>query len=116
MTEENPYRTPGQLIQALLDERGWTKAVLAAVLGVSGTVVSRIISGQRPVDAQTAIALSEVFGIPAERFIALQGAYDLARAEIEVVPDPGRAARARLYADYPIKEIVKRGWIDVDDV
>lgn len=116
MTEETPFRTPGQLVQSLLDERGWTKVVLAAVLGVSPTIVQRIIGGQRPVDAKVAIALSEVFGEPAERFMELQASYDLARAQIELIPDPGLAARARLYAELPVREMARRGWIEVGDL
>ena len=108
------FRTPGQLIHFLLNERGWTKSVLAVVLGVSPAAITRIVSGQRPVDAKTAIALSEVFGVPAETFLSLQASYDLARARIEAIPDPRRAIRARLYGDLPVKEMAKRGWIDVD--
>ena len=50
------------------------------------------------------------------RFLVLQGTYDLAKAKIETVPDPGRAVRARLYSDLPVKEMARRGWIDVKDI
>jgi len=105
------YRTPGQLIDALLTERGWTKRVLAIVLGVDEAVVTRMVNDKRAIDAPMAIQLSEVFGVPAERFLDLQAALDLAVARFKLVPDPGRANRAALFGDLPIGDMIKRGWL-----
>lgn len=110
------YRTPGQLVAALLEERGWSQAILAAVLDLSPTIVTRIVNNQRAVDADTALALGEVFGVSPKRFLILQGRYDLAKAKIENIPDPDRAIRAQLYSDLPVAEMVRRGWIDVPEV
>jgi HTH-type transcriptional regulator/antitoxin HigA len=114
MDEE--YRSPGQLVTALLRERGWTKRVLAIVLGVDETGVNRLTADKRPVDAEMALTLEEVFGVPAERFLELQKSYDLAKARIVARPDPARATRAYLYGDLPIAEMIKRGWISARDV
>lgn len=114
MDEE--FRTPGQWIEALLIERGWTQRLLAVVLGMDGTGVNKIVAGKRPVTPEFAVVLEEVFGEPAERFLALQRSYDLAKARITVRPDPKRATRAQLFADLPIGEMIKRGWLDADDV
>lgn len=108
-------RTPGQLISELLRERGWTNRVLAVVLGVSDPIVSKIASDKRPIDAVMALALEDVFGIPAQRFVDLQGSYDLAKARIEFRPDPKRALRANIYGRLPIAELIKRGWIELED-
>ncbi|MGV2980691.1 hypothetical protein ACERNI_10845 [Camelimonas sp. ID_303_24] len=108
-------RTPGQLITELLRERGWTNRVLAIVLGVNDPIVSKLASDKRPVDAAMAIALEEVFGIPAQQFVSLQASYDLAKARIETRPDPKRAIRANIYGGLPVAEMIKRGWIDTDD-
>jgi len=110
------FRTPGQLIDALLKERGWTKRVLAVVLGMDETGVNRIVSDKRPVDASMALALEELFDVRAERFLDLQKSYDLAKARIEARPNPGRAVRASLFGSLPISEMIKRGWIDTTDV
>ncbi|MGH7482212.1 MAG: HigA family addiction module antitoxin [Longimicrobiales bacterium] len=110
------YRTPGQLVAALLEQRGWSQAILAAVLDLSPTIITRIVNNQRAVDAETALALGEVFGVSPKRFLILQGQYDLAKAKIEKVPDPDRAVRAQLYSDLPVAEMVRRAWIDVPDV
>jgi HTH-type transcriptional regulator/antitoxin HigA len=114
MSEE--YRSPGQLITALLVERGWTKRVLAIVLGIDETGVNRLAADKRPVDAAMALALEEVFDVPAERFLGLQKSYDLAKARIVTRPDPARATRAYLYGDLPVAEMIKRGWIAAESV
>jgi HTH-type transcriptional regulator/antitoxin HigA len=110
------FRTPGQLIKALLEDRGWTQDVLSVVLGISQSAVARLATDRTPIDAERAIALSEAFSVPPQRFLNLQKEYDLERARIESPPDPRRAIRAQLYSDLPIREMAKRGWISVDNV
>lgn len=116
MTETEDFRTPGQYVGALLDERGWSQAVLAIVLGLTPSMVQRIVSDKRPIDAELALSLSEVFGVPAERFVALQQSYDLAKARLEARPDPKRASRARLFGSLPVAEMISRGWLGLDDI
>lgn len=110
------YRTPGQLIAALLAERGWTQRTMAIILGMDETGVNRLVADKRPVDAALAIALEELFKIPAERFLELQKKYDLAKARIATRPDPQRATRALLYGELPVAEMIKRGWITAESV
>ncbi len=108
-------RTPGQLIAELLSERGWSNRVLSMVLGVSEPIVSKMVGDKRPVDAEMALFLEEVFGVSAEQFVALQTQYDLAKARLEVRPDPKRSMRAAIYGNLPVAEMIKRGWIEVED-
>jgi HTH-type transcriptional regulator / antitoxin HigA len=110
------YRTPGQLIKALLEQKGWTQRILAIVLDMDETVLSEYARDKRGIDAKMALALEEVFGEPAERFLEIQQSFDLATARITTRPDPGRATRARLYGDLPVAEMIKRGWIDAEGV
>ncbi|MCX5721854.1 MAG: ImmA/IrrE family metallo-endopeptidase [Nitrospirae bacterium] len=116
MHADNNYRTPGQLIEELLILRGWSKRVLAIVLGIDETVISKIISGKKAVDADFALLVGDVFSTPAEKFLELQKVYDLAQARIIARPDPGRATRAHLFGDLPVSEMIKRGWLDADDI
>jgi HTH-type transcriptional regulator/antitoxin HigA len=117
MSRENTaFRTPGQLIQKLLDDRNWSKRSLAMILGVGEATVTRLVGGKQPVDADLAVILEEVFGTPAEHFLALQRDFDLAQARIVAQPDPGRATRAALYGDLPLAEMIKRGWLDAENV
>lgn len=115
-TDSERFRTPSHLIDALLAERGWTNRLLSIVLGIDENSVSRIVTGKRAIDAELAITLEEVFGVPAERFLEIQQSYDLAKARISVRPDRARAMRAHLIGGLPIAEMNKRGWIDAKDV
>lgn len=105
------YKTPGQLIEALLAELGWSQRTLAMVIGKGDAAVNKIISGKQSLDAETALLLEEVFAVPAERFLQLQKDYDLAIAKAVARPDPARARRAQLFGGLPIAEMAKRGWL-----
>ena len=106
------YRTPGQLIAALLAERGWTQRVLGIVLGVGDPVVAKMANDKRAIDAEMALQLSEVFGVAPEEFLYRQKDYELAVARFKVLADPGRATRATLFGELPVADMIKRGWID----
>src|SRR5260221_10067539 len=116
MQPKRQYNTPGQLIQDLLDKRGWTQRVLAVILQADETGINKIIAGKRPVDAELALALSEVLHEPAESFLELQKHYDLVQARILSRGDPERSTRAHLFGNLPVAEMIKRGWLDADDV
>ena len=105
------FKTPGQLIEWLLAERGWSKKVLSIVLAMDEAGLSRVISSKRPLSAELAVALEEVFEVPAERFMALQKSFELAQARIAAQPDPKRATRAKLFGGLPVNEMIKRGWL-----
>lgn len=112
-----PPRIPGQLIAELLEARGWTKRVLAIVLGQDETALNKIIAGKRSVTADLALSLGEVFDVPPERFLDLQASYDLARARLISRPDPRRTTRAHLFGGLPVTEMIRRGWLrGVEDV
>lgn len=115
MNIEN-FRTPGQLIEALLEERGWSNRVLATVLEVEETGISKLISAKKAITPELAISLEEVFGVPAEHFLTLQRNLDLAKARIITRPNPSRAIRAKIFSDLPVVEIIKRGWLNVEDI
>ena len=109
------FTMPGQLIAQLLEERGWTQRTLAVVLEKDESTVNKIIAGKGSVTTDTALALQDVFGVEAERFLELQRKYDLAVARITARPDRGRATRATLFGDLPITAMMKRGWIPTSD-
>ncbi|WP_448501743.1 HigA family addiction module antitoxin [Sphingomonas sp.] len=110
------YRTPGQLIEALLESRGWTKRALALILDMGEGSLNKIISGQSRVSASFALVLEEVFGVEAKKFLELQHEYDLAKARIEAMPDPYRAGRATIYGDLPVANMIERGWVVAESI
>jgi len=61
-------------------------------------------------------ALGQALGLAPDHFVALQRAYDLAVAG---EPEAGITARATMLKTYPIREMVRRGWLrsaTVDDL
>ena len=109
-------RTPGQLIKQLLKERDWNQRVLSIILGVDESIINKTVSDKRRVDAQMALMLGECFNIEPDRFLDLQKSYELAMARIVAQPDKGRATRATLFGDLPVSDMIKRGWLDADNV
>ena len=110
------FKTPGQLIESLLVERGWTQRTLALVIGKGEAAINKIMLGKQSLDAETALLLEDVFGIEAQRFLALQRDYDLAIARASARPDPSRSNRAHLFGGLPIAEMAKRGWLGAVNV
>lgn len=100
---------PGEFIKEELDARSWNQRDLAYILGCSEQAVNMIISGKRGISSEMAKALGQAFSVPSELFSNLQTAYDLART---CEPDINIAKRARIQSKYPIREMIKRRWIE----
>lgn len=109
------HTKPGELIEQLLNDRGWTKRTLSIVLEKGESTVNKIISGKSAVTTDVALALEDIFNVDAEKFLELQRKYDLAIARISAKPDRERATRAALFGDLPIAAMVKRGWLQTQD-
>jgi HTH-type transcriptional regulator / antitoxin HigA len=103
---------PGYYLKEEMEARGWLQRDLAFILGIPEQAVNIILSGKRGISPDMARALGDAFDVPAEFFANLQKAYDLSRAQ---QPNPGVAVRARMQGSYPIREMIKRGWIDDAD-
>jgi len=113
MIENETFKTPGQLLTHLLKEREWSNRLLSSVTGLEESSVSRMLQDNKPMTAEAAVVLEEVFGIPAERFLSLQKTFDLAKARFTVTPDPARASRAQVLGGLPIQEMISRNWLKV---
>ena len=103
---------PGFYIREELEAREWTQRDLAYILGTPEQAVNMIISGKRGISPEMAKALGDAFDVSPVLFINLQRAYDMVRAR---EPDPGVARRARLQSAYPVREMIKRGWLQDTD-
>ena len=103
---------PGEFIREELEAREWSQRDLAFILGISEQAVNVIISGKRGISPEMAKALGQAFGVSAEYFANLQKAYEMSNAR---EPDPAVARRAVLQGSFPIREMIRRGWlIDTD--
>ncbi|AZO29649.1 HigA family addiction module antitoxin [Mesorhizobium sp. M1B.F.Ca.ET.045.04.1.1] len=99
---------PGEFIREELDARGWSQRDLAYILGVQEQAINPIISGKRGISPEMAKALGDAFDVSPEYFANLQQAYEMANAH---APDPGVARRAHLQSVYPVREMIRRGWL-----
>jgi HTH-type transcriptional regulator / antitoxin HigA len=103
---------PGHFIREELEAREWTQRDLAYILSVPEQSVNQIILGKRGISPEMAKALGDAFEVSPEFFANLQKAYDLSRAR---EPDPSVKRRARLQFAYPVREMIKRGWLEDTD-
>ncbi len=75
--------------------------------------MSRLIDDKKPITAEIAVLLEDVFELDANVLLDLQKDFDLAKARYTVTPDPKRASRAKLLNDLPISEMISRGWLSI---
>lgn len=101
---------PGEFLREELEERGWTQADLADIMGRPLVLVNEIISGKRGITPETAKGLAAAFGTSAELWMRLDADWQLRKVSPDE-PDPV-AQRARVYARAPIREMIRRGWIE----
>jgi HTH-type transcriptional regulator/antitoxin HigA len=109
MAKTLPIDHPGTFIAEELEERGWAQADLAYILDVDNGQLNRLIKGNTDITPDSAVALGEAFDMPAEFFLNLQKMYDLQKAR---KADPGVRTRASWLAVFPVREMIKRGWIE----
>jgi HTH-type transcriptional regulator / antitoxin HigA len=104
---------PGQFIQEELDARGWTQRDLAFILGTEETALNKIIKGKTGISLEMSKALGNAFGVDEDFFANLQKTYDLDHTP---AADPAIARRASLQNEYPVREMIKRGWLNNTEV
>lgn len=108
----NDATHPGEFIREELEERGWSQRDLAFILGVAENSVTQLLNGKKGISTEMALSLADAFNVSADFFNNLQWAYDKSRAR-QVAPDVAR--KARMQSVYPLREMIKRGWIEETD-
>ncbi len=103
---------PGEFIKDELEARDWTQVELSEILGRDKRLVNELVLGKRAITPETAKALAEAFGTSAELWMNLESAYQLGRSK---AVDNVISRRSTLYQLAPIKEMVKRHWIEWSD-
>lgn len=104
---------PGEFIRDELEARGWSQRDLAYILGTTEQAVNVIVSGKRGISPEMAKALGQAFDVSPEYFASLQQMYEMANAR---APDPGISRRAALQNVYPVREMIKRGWLEDTEI
>jgi len=101
---------PGEFLKDALDELGWSQTELAEIIGRAPRVVNEIVLGKRAITPDTAKEIGAALGTSAQYWLNLETAYQLSKA----APVPDSITReAELRRRFPVRELTKRGWLDV---
>lgn len=99
---------PGVFLEEEIEERGWSQIDLAEIIGKTPSDINLIINGKRSITPETAIAFGDAFGTGAELWMNLETQYQLSQAEYK----QDVSLKAELYDKYPVREMIRRGWIE----
>ncbi len=104
---------PGDFLKEELDKRGWTQVELSEILARPPRLISEIVSAKRAITPETAKGLAAALSTTAEFWMNLETSYRLSKASFDASNIVAR--RARLYAKFPIKEMLRRKWVEASD-
>ncbi len=104
---------PGEFLKEELEARNWNQIELAEVIGRPVKLVNEIILGKRAISPETAIQLGDALSTGPEFWMNLESLYQLSKVTNKQENEVSR--RARLYERFPVREMVKRGWIGASD-
>jgi HTH-type transcriptional regulator/antitoxin HigA len=100
----------GEFIREEIEARGWTQGDLAQIMDRPLRLVNELIAGKKQITLETARGLAKAFGDNDPLYwINLDAAYRLAQLAPE---DESVDRRARLYSKFPVRELMKRHWIE----
>ena len=83
---------PGEILEEELEARGMSRQDLAARMAADPRAIDEIISGEKAIDAETAVGLANALGIGARYWIGLEADYATARARNETTAATRAAA------------------------
>lgn len=103
---------PGEFLKEEIEARGWTQIELADIMGRPTRLVNEIIAGKRAITPETAIQLGNALDTGPELWMNLESQYQLSKVASS---DDLVARRARLYTLFPVREMIKRRWIEATE-
>lgn len=112
LSKNLPVPHPGNYLRDELEARGWSQRDLAFVIGVPEQGLNPIITGKRGISPEMAKLLGDAFDQAPEYWMNLQRMHELSKAP---QPDPDISRRARLQDHFPVREMIKRGWLTKSD-
>ena len=105
-------KSPGQVIREKLEANNWSQVELAEIMGRHRNLVYELILGKRALTPEVAKDLGEAFGNDPQYWMNLESAYQLANIQ---KTDDSISRRSKLYQKFPIKDMVKRNWIEYSE-
>jgi HTH-type transcriptional regulator / antitoxin HigA len=101
---------PGEFIREEIEARGWKQEDLAKIMGRPLQAVNELIVGKKQITPETALGLAKAFGDDdALYWMKLDNIYRLSKAK---PIDDSVSRRAKLYSIFPVREMIKRKWIE----
>jgi HTH-type transcriptional regulator/antitoxin HigA len=100
---------PGEFLREELEARGWSQTELAEIIGRPVRLINELIAGKKAITPETAIQLGDSLGTGPELWMNLESQYQLSKVQVS---DGLIARRAKLYERFPVREMIKRGWIE----
>jgi HTH-type transcriptional regulator/antitoxin HigA len=110
MTSRTPAEVfpPGEFLADELEARGWTQTEFAEIIRRPQKLVNDIIHAKRSVTPETAADFAAAFGTSAQFWMNLETAWQLSKISPR---DDSIARAAKLRERFPVREMMKRGWI-----
>lgn len=101
---------PGEFLRDVLEERGWSQTEFAEIIGRPHRLVNEVIAGKRAITPDTAVEFAAALETSPEYWLNLESAYQLSKVR---TADVRIAREAALRQRFPVREMMKRGWIPV---
>lgn len=102
---------PGEFIREELEARGWTQGDLAQIMDRPLRLINELVAGKKQITPETARGLSKAFGDGDPLYwMNLDAAYRL--RQLDPDEDGSVDRRAKLYSLFPVRELMKRKWIE----
>lgn len=113
--DSSPQPSPGEYIRNELERRGWLQRDLAFMLHVPEQAINMVVAGKRALSADMARLLSVAFDKPPEFLLGLQKNHEISQELAHAKePDPSVIKMVQWQSRYPIRDMIKRGWLDAD--
>ncbi|MFA7504217.1 MAG: HigA family addiction module antitoxin [Burkholderiaceae bacterium] len=103
---------PGEFLREELEARDWSQQELADILDRPPRLISELIAGKRAITPETAKGLGEAFGTSPDYWMTLESQYRLSKV---TVPNDNISRKARLYTRFPVREMIRRGWVHASE-
>ncbi len=100
---------PGESINDLLEERGWSQADLATRTGFTTKHVNLLLKGKAPISEETALRLERVLGSTARFWLNLEAQYREHAARQHAIK--ALVQHIDWLKELPLADMVKFGWV-----
>jgi HTH-type transcriptional regulator/antitoxin HigA len=100
---------PGEFLKDELDARNWSQIEFSEIIGKDSRLVYEIVNGKRSITPETAILFAEALRTSPDVWMNLESQYQLSKVHSK---ESSVSRRADLYTRFPVREMIKRGWIE----